>query len=124
MNKHLEKYTDILGMFASIACAIHCAALPILAALSIGNGWFGHDHTFDNIILILAAYFIYKSFWTTYKKDNNATFLWVAILGFCTIIIGRFIPFPIEVLCSIVGGLTIATAHILHIRYQQAKIKE
>lgn len=113
-----QKYYDFIAIIASVICAIHCAALPILATLSAGSNMFGeHSHGFDNIILLIAVLFAYKSLYGTFKKTGNATYLLIALFGFSMILIGRFLPFGMEIFCSVIGGLSIAMAHFLHLKF-------
>ena len=112
-----QKYYDLIAIIASITCAIHCAALPILASLSASSGLMGeHSHGFDNFILVITVIFAYKSLWSSYSKTGNPTFVIIAAVGFAIIFMGRFLPRHFEIMTSIIGGLSIATAHFMHLR--------
>lgn len=118
-----QKYYDLIAIIASVSCAIHCAALPVLASLSVGQAWFGeHTHGFDNFILAIALLFAYKSLYGSYKKTGNPTFVLIAVFGFSLILLGRFLPFGAEIFCSVVGGISIAAAHFLHLKASRVAV--
>lgn len=72
---------DRVGAVASFACAIHCAAIPILIGLSAGGAltWAGHAASWlDNEpvewgLVILAAIVGTVSAWRGYRKHGNLT---------------------------------------------------
>jgi uncharacterized membrane protein YfcA len=72
---------DRVGAVASFACAIHCAAIPILIGLSAGGAltWAGHAASWlDNEpvewgLVILAAVVGTVSAWRGYRKHGNLT---------------------------------------------------
>ncbi|MBK8079602.1 MAG: MerC domain-containing protein [Saprospiraceae bacterium] len=62
-SRFFQLHADSAGFFASLLCAIHCSAIPILISLGLmGSGSWLHNHLFDWIIIgfgfIMAGYAI------------------------------------------------------------------
>ena len=71
INRHIN--LDKLGMTASLLCAIHCLALPLLisAGLIGGLNWFNHGFT-EWSLIILALLIAGKSFLHSYWNQHHS----------------------------------------------------
>jgi hypothetical protein len=106
---------DQLGMGASIACAIHCAALPIIATSLPLLGLEFMANTWIEIAMILFSALIGTlSIFGTYMKHNNILPITLLVFGFLLIAIGHFAWHEMEALLIPLGGFTIAAAHFMN----------
>jgi hypothetical protein len=118
-NKHKSKL-DNVGMTASILCAIHCAAVPLLITSLplfglgfLANPWL--EWSMIIFALFIGIYAIGLSYFRTHHKQLPMILL---ISGFLIIISGHlFITGWHEALIVPLGGLLIATAHFFNFRY-------
>lgn len=106
---------DQLGMTASIACAIHCAALPLVVTVLplvglefLANIWV--EITMICLSLMIGAW----SLISTYSKHGNLAPLFVLLTGFVLIATGHFVFERIEPILVPLGGFTIAAAHYIN----------
>jgi uncharacterized membrane protein YfcA len=127
MRKRLE--LDQVGAVASIACAIHCAVIPIAISLSAA----GVISIFDNEpvewgFVLLAAVIGTVSAWRGYRKHGNKTVavvLAAAALGLVLATISRHgadAHHPSHLLAWVFPliGVTIAVAHVVNLRLCRA----
>ena len=113
---------DSAGFFASLLCAIHCSAIPILISLGLmSSGSWMHNHLFDWIIIgfgfIMAGYAIVGDYLKKHRKIQPLLF---AIAGFAFLIIGMIEHHGWMLIFSVTGGLLVATSHVLNFRYAGA----
>jgi len=127
MKKRLE--LDQVGAVASIACAIHCAVIPIAISLSAA----GVISIFDNEpvewgFVLLAGVIGTVSAWRGYRKHGNKTVavvLAAAALGLVLATISRHgtdAHHPSHLLAWVFPliGTTIAIAHVVNLRLCRA----
>ena len=127
MRKQLE--LDQVGAVASIACAIHCAVIPIAISLSAA----GVISVFDNEpvewgFVLLAGALGTAAAWRGYKKHGNKTVavvLAAAALGLVLATISRHgadAHHPSHLVAWVLPliGATIAVAHIVNLRLCRA----
>ena len=130
---------DRLGMFVSIACAIHCMLLPFLTIFStLGVVSMIQSFWFEWGIVVLAIIIACKALGSGIRIHKNSLPLILAVLGFACIGIGLFFfhrhpikteglfffhKFPIkrqtsieEVMYMLSGGILISLAHGLNWR--------
>lgn len=107
MKKDLKNSVDLYGAIASMACAVHCMALPVLVSLGLMSTTH-HGHTFDYIMLALGLGFAIYSLGKNYGKHHSWTPIGLAILGFIVLIGGIIAHIGI---ISAIGGVFIAYAH-------------
>lgn len=106
---------DHLGMMASIACAIHCAALPlVITALPLLGLEFLANIWVEVSMICLSLIVGVVSLRISYPKHQKALPILVLILGFLLIGTGHFIFDHLEAVIVPLGGLTIAAAHLLN----------
>ncbi|MCB0667411.1 MAG: MerC domain-containing protein [Saprospiraceae bacterium] len=111
-------HLDFLGFIASIICAIHCAALPILVTLSVLGGmtWIS-DPVFELSFLIASLTIAGFTLWNGYRKQTiDRTSLVLFAIGFSLLLVSRMLPHThgVELIFAIAGGLSIATGHVFH----------
>lgn len=114
---------DQFGITASLACAIHCAALPFfITALPLwglgflANSWIEVSMIF--LSLIIGAY----SLGTSYPKHKKALPLLVLVLGFALIGTGHYLVESLEAVLIPIGGFAIAAAHFINWKYSRTCI--
>lgn len=116
-----QLHADAAGFFASLLCAIHCSAIPILISFGlIGSGSWLHNHLFDWIIIglgfIIAGYAIVGDY---LKKHRKLLPLLVAVTGFIFLLIGMIDHHGWMLIFSVVGGLLVASSHVLNWKYSK-----
>lgn len=106
---------DRLGIMAAIACAVHCAALPLLITTLpliglefLANIWV--EITMICISLLLGCYSLNKS----YPKHRSLTPTILLLVGFVFIAFGHFLLHDFEAFLIPIGGLLLATAHFVN----------
>jgi hypothetical protein len=106
---------DQWGMFASISCAIHCAALPLIATALpllglefLANIWV--EITMIIISLILGTWSLLVSI----KEHKNMLPMLALVAGFLFISGGHLIWQNLEAILIPLGGFTIAGAHFMN----------
>ncbi|SEA78676.1 MerC domain-containing protein [Pedobacter hartonius] len=109
---------DHLGMAASIACAIHCAALPlVITALPLlGLEFLANTGVEISMICLSLIVGIY-SLRISYPKHRKVLPVLVLVTGFLLIAAGHFIFESLEALIVPLGGFTIAAAHLINWKY-------
>lgn len=119
MNRTTPFWTlnkDFLGFMASMLCAVHCAALPLILTFSAFSGLaFLGNHLIEFIFLIISAIIAIWSFIPSYRKHYNKKPLKIAVVGFLFLIGSRFLPHGfMEHFITAIGGFTVAVAHYLN----------
>ncbi|WP_316823490.1 MerC domain-containing protein [Pedobacter gandavensis] len=109
---------DQFGITASVACAIHCAALPFLITLLplwglsfLANPWV--ELSMIGLSLIIGTWSLAGS----YPKHKRIIPILVLITGFILIGTGHHSLESLEPILIPMGGLTIALAHLLNWKY-------
>jgi peptidoglycan/LPS O-acetylase OafA/YrhL len=120
---------DKVGAVASMACAVHCAVLPIAISLSAAGVFsFMDNEPIEWGFVLLAGALGTVSAWRGYRKHGNKTVaavLAAAALGLVLATISRHgsgAHDPSRTLAWILPliGLTIAVAHIVNLRLCRA----
>ena len=127
MKQRLE--LDKVGAVASMACAIHCAVLPIAISMSAA----GVVSIFDNApvewgFVLLAAVIGTVSAWRGYRKHGNKTVAAVLAFAALGLVLATFSRHnghshdPDHLLAWVFPliGLTIAVAHVVNLRLCRA----
>ena len=112
---------DQLGMTASIACAVHCAALPFfISTLPLwGLGFLAHSWVEAGMIC-LSLFIGIWSLSAAYPKHRKAAPLLVLVAGFGCIAAGHYFIESLESLLIPLGGFTIAGAHFINWKYSRS----
>lgn len=129
MNKTLgtkPRAFDALGISASVLCAVHCAALPVLFAVfpSLPFAASCDEGGFHQVMAALVAGLGLTAFLSGYRQHRRLPLLLLASLGLIAIFVGAFahdlLPFhshAIETGITLFGSITLVTAHILNVRF-------
>lgn len=111
---------DQLGMTASIACAIHCAALPFFITTLplwgiefLAHTWF--ELSMICLSLLIGTYALTRSF----AQHRKLVPVLVLIIGFGLIATGHYTLESLEAIFIPIGGFTIAAAHYLNWKYSR-----
>lgn len=115
-----ERLLDLLGVSASVACALHCSVLPILLAYSAFGGlsWMG-SHAVEFGFIAIACLIAIPAFRKGYRRHGNRIPLIIALVGFALIfasVLSHDHTEHVPLLLPTIAGLTIATAHIYNLR--------
>ena len=103
---------DALGIFTSVACAIHCALLPVLlTSLPVFGVNIVHNAGFEwsmiGIAFLVGSIALVHGF---IKHHRNYTPILIFSFGFCFLILKQFIP-QLEFLFLTLAVILIITAH-------------
>jgi di/tricarboxylate transporter len=80
---------DVAGVIASIICALHCIAIPLIFSLGLtSSGHLMHDHTFDIIIIVVGLVIASLSLINDIKKHKSFWPLILVFIGFIILGIG------------------------------------
>ena len=106
---------DRLGMIASLSCAIHCAALPLVATVLplLGLEFLANPEV-ETTMIALSAIIGFWSLIASYPLHKKLTPLLVLVTGFSFIASGHFLFATAEAVLVPLGGFGIATAHYLN----------
>ena len=106
---------DQWGMTASIACAIHCATLPLVAtALPLLGLEFLANVWVEIVMIILSLVLGTWSLLATFREHKNLVPIMILILGFLFISSGHFLWPDFEAILIPLGGFTLAGAHFIN----------
>jgi len=116
---------DRIGFFASVACAIHCALLPVLLALMPAFGLkFGGWIDFDQAFVVFATLLGATTLTLGYRR-HRAFHAWALLVpGLLLVWIASFTALHNHtmghLLLMTVGGVTLAAAHMVNLRLTHA----
>ncbi|AEM71380.1 hypothetical protein Murru_2342 [Allomuricauda ruestringensis DSM 13258] len=110
---------DIIALFSSLICAVHCAAAPIVLSFSsLSSLHFLHSPLIEWLFIGLGVVFVFVTLWPSYKKvHHNARTLLIAALGFGIIALGRLdFSETWEVINTVFGAIMVSVAHFINWR--------
>lgn len=114
------KNMDVWGTTTSMLCAIHCALLPIFLSMGLisSHSWMS-SIWFEVIVIGFTIVFVYHSIMKPFleKGHNKIPFL-LACAGLLLIAIHHIIPVG-HALVVTLGGVLVATAHMVNMRLTQ-----
>jgi hypothetical protein len=109
-----------LGMTASLACAIHCAALPFFITTLPLWGLEFLAHSWVELSMICLSLLIgICSLVSSFPKHRRLIPILVLMIGFALIATGHYALESLEAALIPLGGFTIATAHYLNWKYNR-----
>ncbi|MET1057132.1 MAG: MerC domain-containing protein [Pedobacter sp.] len=112
---------DHLGITASIACAVHCAALPLaITALPMLGLEFLANIWVEISMICLSLLIGILSLRLSYPKHQKVLPVLILVMGFLFIGTGHFVFERLEAVIVPIGGFTIAAAHLLNWRYSRS----
>ena len=109
---------DAIGITASVACAIHCAVLPLfMSALPLFGMNIIHNFAFEAGMVALAFGIGTYSFYHGYKKHHHSFFPFILFtVGLLLLVLKLFFAhYQTWLLVPAVG--LIVTAHFMNYRY-------
>ena len=129
-RRFFSLHADFLGFSASVLCALHCAAIPLLltAGAFSGVAWLENEWVeflFIGSAILFASWSLIKAFF----QHQQIVPLLLVVVGFSLILWNHFGHGVEEVhrhggmadaLRAIIGGILIATAHYVNWRYTTA----
>lgn len=117
-NNHL----DIVGLFGSALCVVHCSALPLLLGMGMLSGMEWMDSHWVEYIFLLSAFAIAGfTIVRSYMKHKRSLALIIALIGFTIFLIGFAQHNHNEIGLTTLGGICIAIAHIINWRVIHSK---
>jgi hypothetical protein len=108
-----------VGAGASMLCAIHCAATPVLLAVLpfLGSRLAG-SHWAEILLVGVAASVGYLTLSLSFRRHRQPLPLCLLTLGLALVGIGHTpTPHHLETTVAVAGGLTLAGAQLLNRRY-------
>jgi hypothetical protein len=130
MSSLLRGLIDRIGAFGSLACAIHCAALPLLIAVlpSLGlAGWF--DDGFELAFVIFASLLGTASLISGYRRHHAVRALSLLVPGLGALWIGVLYP-PLHgstlphAIAMTFGGTLVGLAHLANLRLNHSHVHD
>jgi len=123
MKEYLANKADVLGIGVGLACAIHCALMPLILTSSVFAGSVFFSHWFLDLAFFLASLFfafhsLLKSFGSVHR---NPLPIVMACIGFAFISYVILTHDHSKVMWSVAGGLFLAAAHILNLKFKFKK---
>lgn len=130
MPSFLRGLLDRIGALGSLACAVHCAALPLLIAVlpSLGIAvWFGDG--FEMGFVIFATLLGSFSVISGYRRHHAMRALSLLIPGLSLLWVGvlyaplhhALLPHAITMTC---GGVLVGLAHLTNLRLNHGHIHD
>ncbi|MCS6886255.1 MAG: MerC domain-containing protein [Acidobacteriota bacterium] len=108
---------DIVGFIVSAGCALHCAALPLLLTLVPLVGLsFLISPLFESVVIAISLTVGMVSFVRGVKCHRKVAPAILFLLGFFSILVGRFHLSVFEQVVVPIGGCAIAASHLLNAR--------
>lgn len=113
-NKFFGLNLDFIGFTASILCAIHCAALPLVLAITATTGSSFIENSGIEVIVIAASVILGSAaVFRGYSKHKQAKPVYYLAIGFVLLIAGHaFDSLALEVILISIGAVFIASAHV------------
>ena len=120
--KTTNKNVDIMGTTTSLACAVHCAAMPLL--LSSGaissHSWIANP-LFEITILVITAFLIYNSIIKGFLNGKSNRYVFsIACIGLLLIVTHHLFS-SAGTIVIIIGGILVALSHMLNLRTHRHK---
>lgn len=118
---------DMLGIGASLACAVHCVALPLLAAVLPLAGAAVHYEPLEYLLLgatpVVGLLALYRGYRYQHRRIRPSVLF---IAGFALLMAGHFwFPEAWELTGIAVGAGLLIAAHIDNIRFcRKCRVKE
>lgn len=117
-EKFFSLHLDFMGFWASALCALHCMAVPLVVTFGAVSGlaWLSHPWLEMGFIItsIVAASWSLGRSYIYYHRRWGA--IVVVMAGFVLLILSRFAEHSWEPLLAVLGGASIAGAHVFNWR--------
>lgn len=128
MPSFLRGLLDRIGAVGSLACAVHCAAFPLLIAVipTLGlSSWFGHS--FEVAFVIFASLLGGFSVLSGYRRHHALRALWLLVPGLLVLWAGvLYAPLHNALIAHAVvmtfGGVLVGLAHLANLRLNHGHV--
>jgi hypothetical protein len=108
---------DVLGISTSLACAIHCAILPLfLSTLPIMGYEIIDNHFFEYVMIFLAMLIGVGSLWHGYRKHHHSLRPLGIFMAGMLLLFAKQIWHGYQIWILPVAVILIVTAHLLNYR--------
>lgn len=116
---------DVLGIMASLTCAVHCSVLPLAIAYGFLGSSFMMGHGFVEMIFIfLSVSVAVYALWGSYAKNHRNPLPLVSFtIGIICIVIALLNHGNVEIVLATFGGLIIAFAHLINMKLNRVQCK-
>ena len=113
----LSARADRVGAYVSIACAIHCMALPfVITSLPLLGIGFLAERNFEIAVLVFSVLLAYASLCWGARIHGRRQILWLPAIALMLMIGGHYYHGMHEAVLVSLGALCIAAGHILNRR--------
>jgi hypothetical protein len=116
-EKDIRHNSDLIGMISSIACIIHCLALPILLSIFANSGS-GHSHSLEFLDFLFILIGLVAVIFSSRSHHSNSlirTILWSSFFMFTIGILLRPLSHSFDYM-SYLGSLGLIVAHGVNYR--------
>lgn len=109
---------DMLGIGASVACAIHCAVLPLfLSTLPLFGVNIIHNIAFEAGMVLLALFIGAYSFYHGFRKHHHSAWPFLIFLAGLLLLVLKLFFIHYETWLLIPAVALIVSAHFLNYRF-------
>ncbi|RYG29861.1 MAG: MerC domain-containing protein [Chitinophagaceae bacterium] len=109
---------DAMGIATSLACAIHCAILPlVVTSVPVFGVNLIENINFEYFMVLLAGVIGSYSLWHGYRRHHHSLLPIVTFLGGISFLVSRLLWHHYEYLFLPVAVILIITAHWINYRY-------
>ena len=123
--KFIGGHLDFFGFSASMICALHCMAIPLMVAFGASAGLVVLDHAFIEWgMLLLSGVIVMAALWKGYKSHKQQSIIFLGGLGISVLLLSHLLHDFGEGMhyLAAVGGLIIAFTHYLNWRKLSCKV--
>lgn len=124
-----SRVADRFGATASVACALHCAALPlVLAALpALGLGFLA-NHAFERAFIVFASTLALASLAIGFRRHRRFRAFWFLLTGVVLLLTGIVIDLHSQLVLHAMlvsmGGTLVAIAHLVNLRLAHGHVHD
>lgn len=125
MKQFIGAHIDFFGFLNSFLCAIHCAIFPLLISVGLLESLFWIEHFWlEMTFLFLSIFFASLSLIKSFKVHKRTEALLMVLLGLVCLFIGLNLEHSIvQTIMMTLGGIIIATAHIVNFFFSRSSLK-
>jgi len=125
MKQFISANIDFFGFLNSFLCAIHCAIFPLLISLGLLESLFWIEHFWlEMVFLFFSIFFASLSLIKSYKSHKRVEALLMVALGLGCLFVGLNLGHSvIQTVIMTMGGVIIASAHIVNFFFNRSSLK-
>lgn len=125
MKQFIGAHIDFFGFLNSFLCAIHCAIFPLLISLGLLESLFWIEHFWlEMTFLFLSIFFASLSLIKSFKVHRRLEALFMVLLGLSCLFVGLNLEHGIfQTTMMTLGGVIIASAHIVNYFFNKSSLK-